>query len=99
VPHVQELLLHRMQVIALRDALDGGDRCAFGFHAQHQAGAHDPAVADDGAGAAVAGRTAFLAAGEAEHVAQRVQHGLLRLAQELDRLAIDGCRYVMLAHQ
>ena len=54
---------------------------------------------DDGAGAAVAGRAAFLAAGQAQHVAQHVEQGLLRLAQELDRLAVDRGRYVMLAHQ
>src|SRR5262249_21743124 len=69
------------------------------FHAQHQAGAHDLAVDDDGAGAAVTRSTAFLAARQSKHVAQRVQHGLLRLAQVLDRLSVDRGCYVMLAHQ
>ena len=42
------------------------------------------AVDDDAAGAAVAGCAAFLAAGQAQHVAQRVEQRLLRLAEELD---------------
>ena len=37
-------------------------------------------------------RAAFLAAGELELVAQHVEQGLLGLAQELDRVAVDGGR-------
>ena len=71
---------------------------ALGLHAQHQAGADQPAIADDAAGAAIAGGAAFLAAGQVQRVAQDVQHRFLRLAQELDRLAVDGGGDMMLAH-
>ena len=74
----------------LRQPLDGGDAGALGLGGQHQAGVHQPAVEDDAAGAAIAGAAAFLGAGEPELVAQHVEQRLLRLAQELDGLAVDG---------
>ena len=95
---LQELLLHRMQLVALGDALDRGDRRALGFHAQHQAGTDQTAVHDDRAGAAVAGCAAFLAAGQADHVAQHIQQGLLGFAEEFGFLAVDGGGNVSLGH-
>ena len=65
-------------------------RGPFGLHAQHQAGGHDAAVHDDGAGAAVAVVAAFLGAGQAEDVAQALEQALARLAEKLLRLAVDG---------
>ena len=67
--------------------------------AQHQAGAHQPAVDGDAARAAVAGRAAFLRAGQSELVAQDIEQRVLRLAQELDRVAVDRCGDMMLCHQ
>ena len=58
----------------------------------------DLAVDDDGAGAAIAGAAAFLAAGQVELVAQHVEQRLLRLAQKLGGLAVDGGRYVVFGH-
>ena len=57
---------------------------------QHQAGADQPAVEHDAAGAAVAGGAAFLGAGQRQLVAQHVEQRLLGLAQKLDRIAVDG---------
>ena len=57
-----------------------------------QAGADQPAVERDAARAAVAGGAAFLGAGQAQLVAQHVEQRVLRLAQELDRVAVDRCR-------
>src|SRR4051812_23700989 len=94
----EEFLLHRMQLVAFGDALDRRDLAALGLDAEHQARAHDLAVGDDRAGAAIARAAAFLAAGQAELVAQHVEHGLLRLAEILDRLSVDCRGYVMLAH-
>ena len=89
---LEELLLQRMQLGALRHALDGLDRAALGLGAEHQAGADQAAVEQHAAGAAVAGRAAFLAAGQVELVAQHVEQGLLGLAEELHRIAVDGGR-------
>src|SRR5215469_8798016 len=96
---LEEFLLHRVQLVAFGDAFDRRDGAALGLDAEHQARADDIAVADDRAGAAVARATAFLAAGEAEFVAQHVEHRLLSFAEILHRLAVDRGRDVMLAHQ
>src|ERR1700722_16060723 len=58
-----------------------------------------PAVERDAAGAAIAGRTAFLGAGQAERPAQRIEHGVVGFAQELGRLAVDGGGDVDLGHE
>src|SRR5262249_50447824 len=78
---------------------DGSDRLAVGLHAQHQAGAHQPAVDRDAARTAVAGRAALLSAGQPQLVAQAVEQGLLRVAQELDGIAVDGGSYMVFGHQ
>src|ERR1700722_5146228 len=95
---LEELLLQRMQVVAVRHALDGLDRVPFGLDGEHQARADEAAVDGDAAGAAVARAAPLLAAGEIELVAQHIEQRELRLAQELGRLAVDRGRYVMLAH-
>src|SRR3954452_17328874 len=94
----EEFLLHRMQPVALRDALDRRNTAALGLDAEHQARAHDLAVGDDRAGAAIARAAAFLAAGQTEFVARHVEHRLLRLTEILDRLPVNGRGDVMLAH-
>jgi len=88
-PELEELLLQRMQVIALRHALDGGDPAALGLGRQHQAGADQAVVDGDGAGAAIAGAATFLAAGQSERPAQHVEQALVGVAEELLRLAVD----------
>ena len=82
---LQELLLQRMQPLRRGHALDGRDRPALDLDAEHQAGVDQPAVEHDVAGAAVAVVAAFLAAGQAQLVAQHFEQALPRLAQELGR--------------
>ena len=43
---LDEGALQRMQLVALREPLDGADRLAVGLHREHQAGAHRLAVDD-----------------------------------------------------
>ena len=62
---------------------------AFSLRAEHQARAHEPAVEDDAAGAAVAGAAAFLGAGQPQAIAQDIEQRLVRLAKELDVIAVD----------
>ncbi len=47
------------------------------FDREHQAGADQPIVERDRAGAAIAGGAAFLGAGERQRPAQRVEHGVI----------------------
>src|ERR1700688_582154 len=96
---LEELLLQRVELGAPRQAFDRLDRVTLGLDRKHQARADEAAVDDHAAGAAIAGAATFLAARQVELVAQRVQEGLLRLAQEFGGLAVDGRRYVMLGHR
>ena len=82
---IEELLLQRMQRGAIGHAFDGFDLAAFGLDAEDQAGADQTAIDGDRAGAAVAGAAAFLGAGEADAVAQRVEQRLIGLAGEFAR--------------
>src|SRR5262249_21747388 len=95
---LEELLLQRVQRLAPGHALDGLDPAAVHLAAQHEARAHQPAVERDAAGAAVTRGAAFLAAGEVQRVAQHVEQRLLRLAEELHRVAVHRRRDVMLGH-
>jgi len=79
-----------VQLVALGHALDGLDLDALRLGRKHQAGADQPAVDHDAAGAAVTRAAAFLAAGESEIVAQDIKQGLVGVAQELGRRAVDG---------
>src|SRR5579885_1361788 len=96
---LQELLLYGMQLAAGGEALDGLDRVPFGLDGEHQARAHETPVQDHAAGAAVAGAAAFLAPGEVELVAEHVEQGLLRLAEEIGLLAVDDGGNVGSAHR
>ena len=66
------------------------DLLAGAVDGQHEAGADEASVACDAAGSAVTGRAAFLGTGQPEWTAQDIEHGVIRLAQEVDRLAVDG---------
>src|SRR5690348_2971529 len=96
---LKKLLLHRVELAAGGEALDGLDRMALCLDAQHQAGAHQPPVQDHATGAAVAGAAAFLAAGEVELVAKHIQERLLGLAEEIPRLAVDDGGNVVSTHR
>src|SRR5262245_57551701 len=95
---LEEFSLQRMQIVPARHAFDRLDRAAFGLHGEHQARADQAAIDRHAAGAAVARAASLLASGQIQLVAQHIEQGELRLAQELGRLAVDRGRYVMLAH-
>src|SRR5262249_609145 len=96
---LEELLLQRMELLALGQALDRLDAPAADLAAQHETGADQAAVERHAAGAAVAGGTAFLAAGEIQGVAQDVEEGFFGVAEELDRVTVHGGFDMVLGHQ
>src|SRR6185436_6250928 len=96
---LQELLLQRVQRLPLGHALDGLDLAAGHLAAEHEARADQPAVEHDAAGAAVTRGAAFLAAGELQGVAEHVEQRVLRLAEELRRIAVHGRLDMVLGHQ
>src|ERR1035437_2295038 len=96
---LEDFPLQRVEIMAPRHALDRLDRVTFGFDRKHQARADQATVDHHAAGAAVARAASLFAAGQVELVTQYIQQGELRLAQKLGGLAIDGGRYVMLAHR
>ena len=87
---VHESLLHHMQVVAFRQALDGADLLAFGLHGEDQAGAHRLALDDDGAGAADAVLAADMRAGLAAVLADGVGQRAARLDRDGVVAAVDG---------
>src|SRR5579862_7094860 len=87
-----------MQLAVGGQALDGLDASALGLDRQHQARADEATVDDDAAGPAVARAAAFLRAGEAELVAQRVEQRRARIGEEFGGVAVDGGGDVDLAH-
>src|SRR5262245_25103205 len=96
---LEELLLQGVQGLARRHALDGLDPPPAHLAAQHEARADQPPVQGDAAGPAVAGGAALLAAGQVQRVAEDVEQGLLRLAEELDLVPVHGGCDVVLGHQ
>lgn len=69
---VAERRLHRVQLVALGNAFDGGDAGASGLSGQHGAGFHRAAVDLNHAGAALAGIAADMRAGEVQVFAQEM---------------------------
>ena len=67
-----ERRLHRMQLVAVREALDGEDLGAVGRRGEHRAGLHRDAVHVHDAGAALRRVAADMRAGQAEMVAQEL---------------------------
>ena len=79
---VEELLLHRMQVLRCAEALDGGDFASLGAECGRDAAVHRVAVQPDRAGAAIACVATLLDAVPAQRAHERAQAlaglGLLR---------------------
>src|ERR1700684_2330025 len=81
--------LHRMQFVALCDALDGGDAGAVGLSHQYRAGFDGPSVDMNRAGAALAGIAADVGSRQSQMIAQQMhkQRSVFDLGRNL--LAID----------
>src|ERR1035437_7118791 len=86
---LEKLVLQNAKHAVGGESLDGRDVLALSFDAEHQARAYRAALDQHGASAAIAGQASFLGAGELEHVAQCFEQALARLAQELDRFAVN----------
>ena len=83
--------LHRMQLIAARDALDGEDVGAVVADRQRQARIDAPAVDQHRAGAALAAVASLLGAGQVEALAQQVEQRDARVVQlDVAPHTIDG---------
>src|ERR1700722_18025105 len=95
---LEELTLQGMELAALRHALDSFDPSPFGLDGQHQTRADQAAVDNNAAGPTVARAAAFLGAGEAELVAQRVQERRPRIGEEPGGMPFYERGY-MLLHQ
>ena len=89
--------LHRVELVTVREPLDGLDLGAVGLDGEHRARLDRPAVHVDGAGAALAGVAADVRAGEVEVLAERLDEQPSRLDVELSRGPIDDERD-MFAH-
>src|ERR687888_802740 len=87
-----EGLLQRMELAALREALDRRDLAAVGLDREHGAGLHRVPVEMDRAGAAERRVAADLRPGEAEVVAEEVDEQRPRLDLRLVPDAVDGER-------
>ena len=89
----EESFLERMKLApALRsNPLHGRDVAALGLDGEDEAGVDEASIEDDVARAAVAIVAAFFYARQSQLVAQHFEQALARLAEELDRLTVDGC--------
>jgi hypothetical protein len=86
---VDERLLHRMQLVAVREPFDRDDLVSRGGDHQCQAGEHPPTVDPDRAGLAGAEVAALLAAGEVEALTQGVQQADSRLEVDVVPASVD----------
>ena len=89
-----ERLLHRMQLAAPGEALDGRHLAPVGLHGEHGAGLDGLAVEQHGARAARRGVAADVRSLQAELVAQEVREQLARLDVGLAAVAVDDDRYL-----
>ncbi len=85
---VAERLLHRMQLVAVGEAVDGANLLALHLDRQRRAGVDRAAVDDHRAGAAGAAIAAALVAGEIGAHAQRVEQRDARLDHQIDLPAV-----------
>ena len=74
--------LHRMKLVAARDALDGEDVGAVMADGEREAGIDAPAVDEDGAGAALAAVASLLGSGEMEALTQEIEQRDARIVED-----------------
>ena len=81
--------LHRIHLLRRTDSFHRCDLAALGLDGEHGAGINRVAIDQDGAGAASAAVADFLAAGEVEPIAQRVEQRNAGLDVNFAPLSID----------
>ena len=84
-----EGLLHRMQLIAGRHALDRSNRCSFRLHRRDKAAVHNLAVEFDAARSALAFTATFFHAGQPRLVAQDIEQARHRIGVQRRRATIQ----------
>jgi len=91
---IDKSLLHGMQAVILRQALDGRDGAPDGGR-QGETGKYPPAIHQHGAGAALTMIAAFLAAGQVQMLPQCVKQGGTGIQRQSVAFAINiqGDRY------
>src|SRR5439155_11088782 len=89
---LDERLLHGMQAVPVGEPFDGDDLVPLGLRSEDEARAHEGAVEQDRARAALSLLAGVLRAVEAEALAQRVQEALALPNVRLVRLPIDRQR-------
>src|SRR5437016_5653731 len=82
-------LLDFVHLFRAADAFDGRDFTAFSLDGEHRAGINRVAIDQHRAGAAGAAVANFLATGEVESVAQRVEQGHARFDVQAAALSVD----------
>ena len=87
---LDERLLQRVQLVAVRQALDGADLASLGLHREHQARAHRFAVDQHRAGAADAVLAADMGPGLAAIVADGIDQGAPRIDAHAVTASVDG---------
>src|SRR4051812_13745625 len=87
---IEEALLHRRELAALRDAFDGEHRGAIDLAHGDEAGVDELAIDEDRARAALAFAAALFRAGEAEVFAEHVEQPLQGRRVEHPLGAVDG---------
>jgi len=87
-----------MQFFAMGHAFDGPDILTIGFDGKHKASTNQPVVQRDRTSAAIARCTALLRAGQAKRPAQGIEHGIVRFAEKLHWLGINGGGNVQFRH-
>ena len=87
---LQERRLHWMQLIALRQAFNGGDLLAFMRHGQRETAIDAAAIGQNGARATLPVIAPFFCAGELEPFTQKIQQRGARVERKLLLLSIDG---------
>src|SRR5207245_294697 len=93
-----EPLLHRVQLAILFQPLDRGERATVRLHGEHRARLNRVAVEQDRTGAALAGVTADMGAGEPDRFAQEVHQQQSWLYLTLVGLAVHRYRDPFAGH-
>src|SRR5438477_10675195 len=86
---INESFLHRVHLFGCADSFHGRDFAALGFDGQHRAGINRVAIHQHCAGAAGAAVADFLATGEVETVAKRVEQRDARFEVQAAALPVD----------
>ena len=90
---IHKRLLHSVQLLAIRETLDGPDFATVGLHSEHQTGAHRLAVNNHGTGAADSVLTADVGSGLSAILTDRIGQSATWLNSNRVIAVVDIERY------